>query len=182
MSRKCFCSQGDRDIDEFLRLPEGEQDEEQKTKEEARLPMTTAFLLALALVFHSVMEGLGLGTEEEIESSIDLAIAIMVHKGMAAYALGACVIDSNASGQMYWLLMGTFSLASPIGVLVGYAISEFSDSLTSACITALAAGTFLYVALMEIIPNELKEKGHKAEKLFMLVIGFGLMSIVAIWA
>ena len=175
-------SQGDQDIDEFLRLPDGEHDDEQKTKEEIRLPVTTAFLVAIALVFHSVMEGLGLGTEDEIKSTIDLAIAIMVHKGMAAYALGACVIDSNVSVKMYWLIMGTFSLASPIGVLVGFAISEFSDSLTSACFTALAAGTFLYVALMEIIPNELKEKGNKAAKLFVLIIGFGLMSIVAIWA
>ena len=43
-------------------------------------------------------------------------------------------------------------------------------------------GTFLYVALMEVIPRELTNMDHRAMKLFMLVLGFGAMSTLAIWA
>ena len=151
-------------------------------EEKAIVPFYTAILLTLSLCLHSILEGLALGTDDDIESSINIAVAILAHKGMAAYALGACVIDSNVSKQMFWSILGTFSMASPIGVMIGYAISEYSDSVTSSALSALASGTFLYVAMMEVIPNELKSKKHKLEKLAALLLGFGLMSMIAIWA
>lgn len=151
-------------------------------EDKARVPFYTAILLTVSLCLHSILEGLALGTDDDIESSINIAVAILAHKGMAAYALGACVIDSKASNQMFWTILGTFSMASPVGVMIGYAISEYSDSVTSSALTALASGTFLYVAMMEVIPNELQSKGHKLKKLAALIIGFGLMSMIAIWA
>jgi solute carrier family 39 (zinc transporter), member 1/2/3 len=46
----------------------------------------------------------------------------------------------------------------------------------------VCTGTFLYVAFMEVIPKELEQPGHKKAKLAMLTLGFGLMSLLAIWA
>ena len=46
----------------------------------------------------------------------------------------------------------------------------------------LAAGTFLYVAFMEVIPKELRDPGRVALKLGALLVGFGLMSLLAVWA
>ena len=44
------------------------------------------------------------------------------------------------------------------------------------------AGTFLYVAFMEVIPRELSQPGHHTLKLAMLMAGFGAMSLLAVWA
>lgn len=44
------------------------------------------------------------------------------------------------------------------------------------------AGTFLYVAMMEVIPRELNDSRNRLSKLGMLSLGFGLMSLLAIWA
>ena len=44
------------------------------------------------------------------------------------------------------------------------------------------AGTFLYVAFMEVIPRELAVSQHRTAKLGMLMLGFGAMSLLAIWA
>lgn len=44
------------------------------------------------------------------------------------------------------------------------------------------AGTFLYVAFMEVIPKELREPAHVPLKLAALLVGFCLMSVLAIWA
>lgn len=44
------------------------------------------------------------------------------------------------------------------------------------------AGTFLYVAFMEVIPRELAVPRHRTAKLGMLMLGFGAMSLLAIWA
>jgi ZIP Zinc transporter len=46
----------------------------------------------------------------------------------------------------------------------------------------VCAGTFLYVAFMEVIPKELLDSGHKLLKLLFLTVGFGLMSLLAVWA
>ncbi len=44
------------------------------------------------------------------------------------------------------------------------------------------AGTFLYVAFMEVIPRELAVPQHRTAKLGMLMLGFAAMSLLAIWA
>lgn len=137
--------------------------------------------MAAALCLHSVLEGLALGTQKEIESGVGILVAIAAHKAMAAYALGVCVIDSHTTKFIFWMIMLIFCLATPVGVIVGYIIAEFSDSAVSSGLSALAAGTFLYVTLMEVIPNELKMKGHRIPKLCALLLGFGLMSMIAIW-
>ena len=46
----------------------------------------------------------------------------------------------------------------------------------------LHAGTFLYVAFMEVIPKEMQSPQHGFSKLGMLCLGFGAMSLLAIWA
>lgn len=46
----------------------------------------------------------------------------------------------------------------------------------------MRAGTFLYVAFMEVLPRELSDGSHRLVKLAMLLLGFGLMSLLAIWA
>jgi hypothetical protein len=49
------------------------------------------------------------------------------------------------------------------------------------------SGTFLYVALYvalnEVIPKELEHPdGHRLVKVTALLLGFGLMSLLAVWA
>lgn len=44
------------------------------------------------------------------------------------------------------------------------------------------AGTFLYVAFMEVIPKEVKDPAHTPLKLAFLLLGFALMSVLAVWA
>lgn len=48
--------------------------------------------------------------------------------------------------------------------------------------TPCPAGTFLYVAFMEVIPRELRDPSHVPLKLLALLTGFGLMSLLAVWA
>ncbi len=49
--------------------------------------------------------------------------------------------------------------------------------------SALASGTFLYVSLHEVIPKELEHpRGARSAKVAALLLGFGLMSLLAVWA
>jgi zinc transporter ZupT len=66
-----------------------------------------------------------------------------------------------------------------IDILIGYIISAETEGKVSAFITAFAAGTFTYVAVMEVIATELKNRDVILVKVLALVVGFGLMSMIA---
>ena len=108
-------------------------------------------------------------------------IAIIAHKGLAAYALGASVIESRASATKFWMVITLFSVATPIGIFLGYAMSTL-EGVGGAVMSALASGTFLYVAMMEVIPKELADPSYRVAKMALFLLGFGLMSALAIWA
>ncbi len=78
--------------------------------------------------------------------------------------------------------VGIFASATPVGIFMGYAFSEVSSGAGAAALSALASGTFLYVAMMEVIPKELADPTLRLPKLCMLLLGFGLMSLLAVWA
>jgi zinc transporter 1/2/3 len=76
-----------------------------------------------------------------------------------------------------------FAAATPLGIAIGYATSTVGHSSAGAAMSALASGTFLYVALNEVIPKELEHPdGHRLLKVAALLLGFGLMSLLAVWA
>lgn len=142
-----------------------------------RVSFLTAVLLSFALSIHSVLEGAALGSQTSAKRLGEVFLAIVAHKGLAAYALGASLIDSETSFRKFFLITLKFSLASPIGIFLGLASGK-----GGAILSAIASGTFLYVAMMEVIPKELEGFEHKFLKLAVLTFGFLVMSILAIWA
>jgi hypothetical protein len=46
---------------------------------------------------------------------------------------------------------------------------------------SLATGTFLYIAIVDIFGDVFKEQDQAWSKLSLIVIGFSLMGIIAIW-
>jgi len=142
----------------------------------------TAVLMAVALCFHSLLEGAAMGAQPTIANSLHIFIAIVSHKGLAAYALGSSIAESNVEFSRFLSVALPFTFASPVGIFIGYIISDVAQGVGAAAISALASGTFLYVAFMEVIPRELHSPERMLEKLGALLLGFGLMSLLAIWA
>ena len=65
-----------------------------------KLSFATAVLLALALCIHSILEGIALGAQQNMRDTQDIMLAIAAHKGLAAYALGASIVESKVSRVM----------------------------------------------------------------------------------
>jgi len=147
-----------------------------------KLNFGTALLLAAALCVHSVLEGIALGAQQTLRDTEDIMLAIAAHKGLAAYALGASVVESGASAARFWTVAGLFAGATPVGIFVGLLFSEIGSGSVGAAMSALASGTFLYVAMMEVIPKELADPSHMGLKMSALLLGFGAMSLLAVWA
>jgi zinc transporter ZupT len=85
-----------------------------------------ALTIGVALSVHAVMEGLALGAQEDIEQSIGIFIAILAHKGVAAFALGSKVVNylqqaaaesptAPRAGLSFSAAMTMFSAATPFG-------------------------------------------------------------------
>lgn len=147
-----------------------------------KVSFLTAVLMAMALGFHSVLEGAALGAQPTLSNSLHIFIAIVSHKGLAAYALGSSIVEANAELHQFLSVIVPFVLASPIGIFLGYIISGLAQGIAAASISALASGTFLYVAFMEVIPKETSESSMMVVKLLVLLLGYSLMSLLAIWA
>ncbi len=88
----------------------------------------------------------------------------------------------QASATKFWTVIGLFASATPLGIFIGYATSNIDNGTVSAAMSALASGTFLYVAMMEVIPKELEIPHYRVAKMGALLLGFGLMSLLAVWA
>ena len=82
------------------------------------------------------------------------------------------------------LVISVFAFASmtPFGMAVGSYLAEAEQGGTvSGVFTALAPGSFIYVAIVEVIVRELNNKTDRFHKLFSLAFGYGIMSALALW-
>lgn len=137
-------------------------------------------LLMVALSLHSLLEGLSLGAAKQSEV-FHIFAAILAHKGVAAFTLGVTWLPSLRSNWQYFSLLSWFAAVTPAGVLIGTGVE---GSQAGSVMTALSAGTFLYVALVETLPGGkahiLAGKSGALQAIFCSV-GFGLMALLGLW-
>lgn len=146
------------------------------------LSTSKAICLFVALSFHSMMEGIGLGTQKHTSMLLSISAAILAHKGLAAFALGTALCKSNLPPFKIGIMAWVFSCGTPVGIAIGTFVAEhFKGPAVSVC-TAIAAGTFLQISMMEIIPSALQPTfgettGTRVGKCCFLAGGFGMMCL-----
>lgn len=135
-------------------------------------------LLFIILSLHSIIAGAALGLENTLISSIALFIAIIAHKSSAAFALGVQSIRQKD----YWRRLSLFSGMTPLGIILGLLFSTFFEHalLAESIFDSAAAGTFLYIALMDVMPENIDGKKTK-HKLAAAIIGFLVMAALALY-
>ncbi|XP_048374009.1 zinc transporter ZIP2 [Sphaerodactylus townsendi] len=144
-----------------------------------------AFVLFLSLSFHSVFEGLAIGVQKEETGAVQLCLAVLIHKGIVAFSLALKLVQSGTKARWRLLYLVVFALMSPAGIAIGIGVS-LSDGdgtgLAQAVLEGVAAGTFLYVTFLEILPYELRSHESSLVKFLFIGFGFSIMAIIAIWA
>lgn len=131
------------------------------------------YLLFLILSLHSIIAGLALGLENSILTAIAIFFALFAHKGSAAFALGTTL------KTRYWNTIAIFSCMTPLGIILGTFGTQLQNALVfEAAFDGLAAGTFLYISLLDIIPEVKAKKGAYT----LIALGIGVMALLAIWS
>ena len=79
---------------------------------------------------HALFEGIALGLTNEFSATINIMIALLLHKPAAALSLGVS-ITKNFKGdddvKKGVLLLSVFAIATPIGIMLGMALQHSSD-------------------------------------------------------
>ena len=145
----------------------------------------TAYALVVILSIHSLLAGAALGTENTLLGSLVIFLAIIAHKAAAGFAL---VVEFQRSGfararSMPLLLL--FASMTPLGILLGVGLDHLLEKshgrLFEGIFDCLAAGTFLYIAIIEIIGKEFTAETASGLKFMTLCGELGMMAFIALF-
>ena len=128
-------------------------------------------VLLLLLSIHSIIAGLSLGLESHASTALILAFGILLHKGSEAFALMVSTISANFAANRRNALLGVFVAMTPVGILAGMlgasVLRSEDAALVEGSFNALAAGTFIYIAIVDIIDEEFSKRDVRTAKFVM---------------
>lgn len=112
----------------------------------------------LGLVVHAAADGLAVGASvsSSTETGLIVFLAIMIHKGPAAFGLSSFLkhIKLEESKSRFFLVL--FALSSPIFAILTFFILKDTSLATDDNIglaLLFSAGTFIYVATVDVLPE-----------------------------
>ena len=175
---------------------------------ETRQPIYPVVLLVV-LSIHSIIAGIVLGLEAEVATSVLVMIAILFHKGSAAFALMVSAYASGAEKRRLWTILTIFVMMTPLGIILGAGASSLVEGriamLLEGSFNALAAGTFIYVAILDVINAEMSRRDDRIAhfvrstligeddvpmpsqdtdrifKFVLILVGLTCMAVLGIW-
>ena len=136
----------------------------------------TPFILMIALSVHSIFEGMALGLTKDFNDTLNIAIAIVIHKGAAASSLGISLVKTfpNDFKLCRWLVF-CFACATPFGCALGMILANLGD-IYEIIFNSIAAGSFVYIACSEVIVEEFSIPGNRYWKLLAFLVGAMIIS------
>ncbi|NXN07012.1 S39A1 protein, partial [Indicator maculatus] len=140
-----------------------------------------AGLLVLALALHSVLEGLALGLQEAEGAVLRVCLALLLHKCAVAFSLALKLLRGRLRPPAVAACLLLFAMMSPLGVGLGTVVAAGAGPRQRLCrgvLEGLAAGTFLYITFLEILPQELGVPQHRVPKVILLLAGFALVTAI----
>ena len=138
------------------------------------------WIIVLGLSLHSAADGLAIGsaaagTSEAVTALV--ALAVLIHKVPAAFSLGVFSMHEREDRNDTIRDIVMFSLATPVMIIVSFYALQGLDEQLIALAMLFAAGTFLYVATVDTLPDiHNPETGREA--LRNVLIGVTAMVLV----
>ncbi|MCP4645559.1 MAG: ZIP family metal transporter [bacterium] len=124
-------------------------------------PSAYPYILTLVLSVHSMIAGIALGAEETVIKAFVILFAIVAHKGSAAFALGVSLCRGGIPKKRAANIIALFCLSTPIGIVLGSTLRAMmtggAEQVFESVFDGLAAGTFRYVASLEVTDEEFSE-------------------------
>jgi zinc transporter 1/2/3 len=143
-----------------------------------------AALATLMLSIHSFLAGAALGTATKAAVATVVFLAIMAHKWAASFALSLKLNETALPLAIRLGAFGVFVGLFPFGVTCGRVATsvEHANPLLTPIFSALAAGTFIYLGTLHGLANgTLVARCREFRTFALVVLGYAIMAVVAIW-
>jgi zinc and cadmium transporter len=153
-------------------------------------PSVAGWMAVIGLTIHTFMNGVGLAgsihsdTIEHVAwkfgPGLAMFLAIAFHKPADALAISTVLTRKGISRHLISLVQIGFVLMVPIGAVAFYlttgSITEQMENQVTGAALAFSAGTFLFVALSDLLP-EVQFHHHDRLWLFLCLVG----GVVLMW-
>ena len=143
------------------------------------------YVRTIVLSLHSVIAGYALGAGGTVNMVLIIFAAEISHKLSAAFALSVSLVRSGMTKSRLRRVILLFALMTPVGIVIGEFVSSRiqgdASMIVSGVINAIAAGTFLYVAIVDILHEEFESEDRRWEKFALLIGGLAFMALLSIW-
>jgi len=174
-------------------------DPKNEIEHRAAAPAVAGWMAVLGLTIHTFMNGVGLAGEVLIEGNggtghgggplsslpgLAMFLAIVLHKPADALAISTVLSRKGVGRGVLALVQLGFACMVPIGAIAFYYLRSkltegLENELTGAAL-AFSTGTFLFIALSDLLP-EVQFHRHDRVPLFLsLVFGVAMMGGIAL--
>ncbi|PWA90375.1 Zinc/iron permease [Artemisia annua] len=151
-------------------------------------------VLEIGILIHSIILGISIGVSSNPKTIKPLIVALSFHHMLEGMGLGSCLSEAKFGiGNMAKMCV-SFSVTTPIGIAIWYEISKTYDEnshlalILEGVFNAASAGILIYMVLVDLLAVDfMKAKVHTSLKLqvlayISLLLGIGCMYLLAIWA
>ena len=135
------------------------------------------YVMVIAVGVHAIFEGLALGLMKDFGGFIGFFMAIIFHKWAECFAVGISFLKNNVPKLNTIVSLTIFSALTPLGVIIGIVFNDAREDF-KAILMAIAGGTFLYIAIAEILSEEFNTKSYIFYRYGAYAIGVSMMIIV----
>ncbi|NXS79841.1 S39A6 protein, partial [Erpornis zantholeuca] len=152
---------------------------------------TLAWMVIMGDGLHNFSDGLAIGAAftEGLSSGLSTSVAVFCHE--LPHELGdfAVLLNAGMTVKQAVLYNALSSMLAYLGMATGILIGHYADNV-SMWIFALTAGLFMYVALVDMVPemlhNDASDHGCSRWGYFMLqnagiLLGFGIMLLISVF-
>lgn len=152
---------------------------------------TLAWMVIMGDGLHNFSDGLAIGAAftEGISSGLSTSVAVFCHE--LPHELGdfAILLTAGMTVKQALLYNALSAMLAYLGMITGILIGHYAENV-SMWIFALTAGLFLYVALVDMVPemlhNDASDHGCSRWGYFLLqnagiLLGFGIMLVISVF-
>lgn len=131
------------------------------SQESSKSKFIYPYVLLGMLCIHAIVEGVALGLTQQIAGAVTLMAGILFHKGGAAFALILTARVGNVNLKNQRVFLALFAIMAPLGIFLGTTSGALFTTegdlylMMQGVFNSFAAGTFIYIAVFDIINKEL---------------------------
>jgi len=141
-------------------------------------------LLVFGLTLHAATDGLAIGAASatgDMSLTIAILLAVLIHKGPVAFSLGIFSMHEREERKDSIRDVAIFAASTPVLIIISALALQGLDTHYIGLAILFSAGTFLYVATVDTLPDiHNPDTGKKA--MVNVLIGVALFTVILLIA